>query len=80
MWDLIVSVPDHCLSFYFKRLFRKYGASNVNETFRFDASIDIKARYPSILFRFVSDRTTLLMTYNAPLIIHELLYVSSFSL
>ena len=52
MWDLILSVPDHCLSFYFKRLFRKYGASNVNETFRFDASIDIKARYPSILFGF----------------------------
>ena len=21
MWDLIVSVPDHCLSFYFARLF-----------------------------------------------------------
>ena len=21
MWDLIVSVPDHCLSFYLKRLF-----------------------------------------------------------
>ena len=21
MWDLIVSVPDHCLSFYFKRVF-----------------------------------------------------------
>ena len=20
MWDLIVSVPDHCLSFYFRRL------------------------------------------------------------
>ena len=20
MWDLIVSVPDHCLSFYFPRL------------------------------------------------------------
>ena len=21
MWDLIVSVPDHCLSFYFSHLF-----------------------------------------------------------
>ena len=21
MWDLIVSVPDHCLSFYFNKLF-----------------------------------------------------------
>ena len=20
MWDMIVSVPDHCLSFYFRRL------------------------------------------------------------
>ena len=23
MWDLIVSVPDHCLSFYFMKLMRK---------------------------------------------------------
>ena len=23
MWDLIVSVPDHCLSFYFDHLFGK---------------------------------------------------------
>ena len=23
MWDLIVSVPDHCLSFYFRRSFEK---------------------------------------------------------
>ena len=23
MWDLIVSVPDHCLSFYFSDQFRK---------------------------------------------------------
>ena len=21
MWDLIVSVPDHCLSFYFPKMF-----------------------------------------------------------
>ena len=21
MWDLIVSVPDHCLSFYFDKIF-----------------------------------------------------------
>ena len=24
MWDLIVSVPDHCLSFYFSRILFKY--------------------------------------------------------
>ena len=25
MWDLIVSVPDHCLSFYFKHMvYREY--------------------------------------------------------
>ena len=24
MWDLIVSVPDHCLSFYFSNLFIIY--------------------------------------------------------
>ena len=23
MWDLIVSVPDHCLSFYFSKAFDK---------------------------------------------------------
>ena len=23
MWDLIVSVPDHCLSFYFMNFFRE---------------------------------------------------------
>ena len=25
MWDLIVSVPDHCLSFYFRDSLRKDG-------------------------------------------------------
>ena len=25
MWDLIVSVPDHCLSFYFTALMAIYG-------------------------------------------------------
>ena len=24
MWDLIVSVPDHCLSFYFRKTFSKF--------------------------------------------------------
>ena len=24
MWDLIVSVPDHCLSFYFTLMFETY--------------------------------------------------------
>ena len=28
MWDLIVSVPDHCLSFYFKLLFGNWDALN----------------------------------------------------
>ena len=29
MWDLIVSVPDHCLSFYFKGLYMyKYSTSD----------------------------------------------------
>ena len=27
MWDLIVSVPDHCLSFYFTRMFRNLDLS-----------------------------------------------------
>ena len=25
MWDLIVSVPDHCLSFYFSERYRSFG-------------------------------------------------------
>ena len=29
MWDLIVSVPDHCLSFYFGFLHVSYDASVV---------------------------------------------------
>ena len=27
MWDLIISVPDHCLSFYFDRNFLTWGMS-----------------------------------------------------
>ena len=27
IWDLIVSVPDHCLSFYFSRMVEKLGES-----------------------------------------------------
>ena len=23
MWDLIVSIPDHCLSFYFSKMFKR---------------------------------------------------------
>ena len=30
MWDLIVSVPDHCLSFYFTNRYRDYGAGHEN--------------------------------------------------
>ena len=29
MWDLIVSVPDHCLSFYFSKLFSIKEGENV---------------------------------------------------
>ena len=28
IWDLIVSVPDHCLSFYFSGLFCSWNLSN----------------------------------------------------
>ena len=34
MWDLIVSVPDHCLSFYFRPI-KKCRKSNVSEWNRF---------------------------------------------
>ena len=29
MWDLIVSVPDHCLSFYFKCKLYGYGGKTL---------------------------------------------------
>ena len=31
MWDLIVSVPDHCLSFYFKKslVYLSYGYQKI---------------------------------------------------
>ena len=29
MWDLIVSVPDHCLSFYFPLLFLTYSLTSI---------------------------------------------------
>ena len=29
MWDLIVSFPDHCLSFYFVRILGSVGAVNL---------------------------------------------------
>ena len=25
MWDLIVPVPDHCLSFYFEHILQRWG-------------------------------------------------------
>ena len=33
MWDLIVSVPDHCLSFYFRFRVNKFinGALDLND-------------------------------------------------
>ena len=30
IWDLIVSVPDHCLSFYFERLSPNFIADTMN--------------------------------------------------
>ena len=32
MWDLIVSVPDHCLSFYFLQTERNNKTSRYNKT------------------------------------------------
>ena len=34
MWDLIVSVPDHCLSFYFKVSINNSVSSSVQETLK----------------------------------------------
>ena len=31
MWDLIVSVPNHCLSFYFEALINKHLSTEENE-------------------------------------------------
>ena len=30
MWDLIVSVPDHCLSFYFSFYFSRYKTKSLD--------------------------------------------------
>ena len=39
MWDLIVSVPDHCLSFYFLKTFTK----NFNFFSNADANANVDA-------------------------------------
>ena len=33
MWDLIVSVPDHCLSFYFVPCSASWGLNNIFHVF-----------------------------------------------
>ena len=42
MWDLIVSVPDHCLSFYFSR--QDHPAGCADEP-RFSCSQQVLVRY-----------------------------------
>ena len=32
MWDLIVSVPDHCLSFYFSTILKNFCQNICNKT------------------------------------------------
>ena len=47
MWDLIVSVPDYCLSFYFPQMYRKF--CPYGSAFHFDWIVvilaDTKDRY-----------------------------------
>ena len=38
IWDLIVSVPDHCLSFYFS----KCGCTDFKKWFRFLHALEIR--------------------------------------
>ena len=30
MWDMIISVPDHCLSFYFPQVMFNYQVENIS--------------------------------------------------
>ena len=61
MWDLVVSVPDHCLSFYFKRLglptleYRRERA-DVVEVFKILNNIDLANK--DKLFQMAIYRTT----------------------
>ena len=61
MWDLIVSVPDHCLSFYLKRLglptleYRRERA-DVVEVFKILNNIDLANK--DKLFEMATYRTT----------------------
>ena len=48
MWDLIVSVPDHCLSFYFEKLIT---------TTHIKSSITLTAFFMSVMFTdIISER------------------------
>ena len=43
MWDLIVSVPDHCLSFYFQNQLKDL--TNVHTFFELDSRMTDKKFY-----------------------------------
>ena len=48
MWDLIVSVPDHCLSFYFARISPSYDSQNVTQHTSSDTSeLSLNDSHPS---------------------------------
>ena len=53
MWDLIVSVPDHCLSFYFeyidRRPFTARGSWPYHLSFRFFTMVKTSSCSPIIL-------------------------------
>ena len=44
MWDLIVSVPDHCLSFYFGMTFHSKHSCNQYSYFFFGGKYDLFMR------------------------------------
>ena len=57
MWDLIVSVPDHCLSFYFKQKNGKSSGPDDLTTEIVKASYDIISPYIVSLFNNLFDNS-----------------------
>ena len=50
MWDLIVSVPDHCLSFYFVRFFSDHFKPQIQTYVLFSAIVWYAEKMGAMLY------------------------------
>ena len=71
MWDLIVSVPDHCLSFYFKRIFHAGWLTNLN--FSETQTFQKKHVWISLI---LSDKCMFLISWNMQRARHYVVWLS----